>query len=62
MAQGIAKLVAEHGYSEIDAENELKWHLRERKRIKEQRKKLTIKEAVADELEPWAIEEPSEEP
>ena len=62
LEQGIKKLVEEHGYSEIDAKNELKWHLRERKRLKKQHKIAKIKEAVANELEPWEAPQEPEEP
>ena len=46
-------LVEKHGYNKTDAENELKFYLKARKREIEKKKILNIKEAVANELEPW---------
>ena len=49
----VSKLVEKHGYNKADAENELKFYLKARKRDIEKKKILNIKEAVANELEPW---------
>jgi len=53
MEKAVEILVEEHGYTKTDAENELKFYLKARKREIEKRKIQNIKEAVANELEPW---------
>ncbi len=53
MEKAVEILVEKHGYNKTDAENELKFYLKVRRREKEKKKILNIKEAVANELEPW---------
>ncbi len=53
MEKAVEILVEKHGYTKTDAENELKFYLKARKREIEKKKIQNIKEAVANELEPW---------
>ena len=51
--KAVEELVEKHGYNKTDAENELKFYLKARRRDIEKKKILAIKEAVVNELEPW---------
>ena len=57
--KAVERLMEKHGYKKTDAENELKFYLKARKREIEKKKILAIKEAVANDLAPWGtVNEP----